>query len=88
MPRAKLKGGKAKQNKIKLKTKSACKDGRFKVTGTGKIVKGKIGQRKLLRNKTSDNKRQNSKKSLLAEGFARMVKRCFLHISRKKKNKK
>jgi ribosomal protein L35 len=87
MPRAKGKGGRPKKNKNKLKTKRVCRR-KLSITGTGQVVKGKIGIRKLMRNKTKSNKRQNNKKGILYKGFAKMVKRCFLHIKMKLKKKK
>jgi len=87
MPRAKGRGGKPKKNKTKLKTKSACKR-RFKITKTGKTVIKKTNKRHHLESKSQKNIRHNRKAGVLSEGFAKMVKKCFLHVSRKKTNKK
>lgn len=43
---------------------------RFKLTGTGKLVRRSPGTRHLLRNKTVKQKRRNSKDKLVAPGRA------------------
>lgn len=43
----------------KMKTKKTVAD-RFKVTGTGKVMRRKIGQRHLQSHKSSANKRRNA----------------------------
>ncbi len=43
--------------KLKLKTKKAAAK-RFKITGTGKVMRGQVGKRHLLEHKAPGTKRQ------------------------------
>lgn len=50
---------------------------RFKVTGTGKIVRAKAGRRHLATGKSAKRKRQLAKPGLVAEVMAPRVKECL-----------
>jgi large subunit ribosomal protein L35 len=50
----------------KLKTRKAAAK-RFRATGTGKIVRRKVGKNHLLEHKSSDKKRSMSKTTLVHE---------------------
>ena len=60
--------------KTKMKTKKAAKK-RFKVTGTGKIMRRQTGQRHLLSKKSSHRKRRLSDEQEVTGGDARHVKK-------------
>ena len=59
--------------KKKMKTKSAAKK-RFKVTGSGKIMRRQTGQRHLLSKKSSRHKRRLSDEQEVPGGAATHVK--------------
>lgn len=50
---------------------------RFRVTGTGKILRRKPGRRHLLAGKAANRKRRLRKDALLAEGFVKTYKRLM-----------
>ena len=58
----------------KVKTKKAIKK-RFKVTGTGKVMRCKQGRRHILTKKTSKRKRHLKKPAQMHEAFAKLYKR-------------
>lgn len=58
----------------KVKTKKAIKK-RFKVTGTGKLVRTKQGRRHILTKKTSKRKRQLKKSTIMDESYAKLYTR-------------
>ncbi len=62
-------GGKAKTRKAVSK--------RFKVTGTGKILRRKKGKRHLAENKNRKRKRNLGKVALAAESVTPMLKECM-----------
>ena len=55
--------------------KSASK--RFKVTGTGKIVRAKAGRRHLATGKSAKRKRQLAKPGLVADVMVARIKECM-----------
>lgn len=57
--------------KVKMKPKKAAK-ARFKVTGTGKILRNRPGKRHLLSKKSSNRKRKLSRKTLVDAGQKKM----------------
>ena len=60
----------------KMKTKKAVA-ARFKLTGTGKLKRGRPGLRHIMTKKTSKRKRQLSKAKLVSEGQLKMYKRLM-----------
>lgn len=58
----------------KMKTKKAIKK-RFKLTGTGKLMRTKQGRRHILTKKTSKRKRHLKKQIAMSEAFASKYKR-------------
>lgn len=58
----------------KVKTKKAIKK-RFKVSGTGKVMRNKQGRRHILTKKTSKRKRHLKKPTQMYEAFAKLYKR-------------
>jgi len=58
----------------KVKTKKAVKK-RFKMTGTGKVMRSKQGRRHILTKKTSKRKRHLKKAGKLHEAFTKLYKR-------------
>lgn len=58
----------------KAKTKKAIKK-RFKVTGTGKMLRSKQGRRHILTKKTSKRKRHLKKPGQISECFLKLYKR-------------
>ena len=52
---------------------------RFKITGTGKILRRKPGHRHLLRNKTVKQRRAMRQDQSVGDGQARQVKRALPH---------
>lgn len=50
---------------------------RFKVTGTGKLMKRSPGKRHILTKKTTKRKRQLSQPSIVSEGQTKMYKRMM-----------
>ncbi len=56
-----------------MKTKKAVK-ARFKVTGTGKLMRHKQGKRHILTKKSSKRKRQLKNPAVTASGFAKLYK--------------
>jgi large subunit ribosomal protein L35 len=60
----------------KMKTKKAVA-ARFKVTGTGKLMRSRPGLRHILTKKTSKRKRQLSKPALVDDGQLKMYKRLM-----------
>ena len=58
----------------KMKTKKAIKK-RFKITGTGKLMRFKQGKRHILTKKSSKRKRQLGKQAVTSESFAKKYKR-------------
>ncbi|GAB4276421.1 MAG: 50S ribosomal protein L35 [Candidatus Promineifilaceae bacterium] len=77
---------KAKQKKYKLKTyKAAAK--RFRVTGTGKIVRTKGGKSHLRRRKSARTKRQFSRMLVVtSKGDRKRIKRLVPYIKKYKAN--
>ncbi len=60
----------------KMKTKKAVAS-RFKVTGSGKLKRGRPGLRHILTKKTSKRKRQLSKPGLVSEAHLKTYKRLM-----------
>ena len=60
----------------KMKTKKALM-GRFKVTGTGKLVRSRPGKRHILNKKSPKRKRQLSKPALVDAGQLKTYKRLM-----------
>ncbi|MFT4554216.1 MAG: large subunit ribosomal protein L35 [Chlamydiales bacterium] len=60
----------------KMKTKKAVA-ARFKVTGTGKLLRRRPGKRHILTKKTSKRKRQLGKDALVDGGQLKMYKRLM-----------
>ena len=60
----------------KMKTKKAVA-ARFKVTGTGKLLRGRPGKRHILTKKSPKRKRQLSKSALVDDGQLKMYKRLM-----------
>lgn len=60
----------------KMKTKKAVA-ARFKLTGTGKLKRGRPGKRHILTKKTSKRKRQLRKAGLVSEGQLKTYKRLM-----------
>ncbi|MEM7175344.1 MAG: 50S ribosomal protein L35 [Chlamydiota bacterium] len=58
----------------KVKTRKAVKK-RFKVTGTGKLMRNRQGRRHILTKKTSKRKRQLKKQVVMSESYARLYRR-------------
>ena len=58
-------------------TKSIAK--RFKLSGTGKLIRRSPGQRHLLSSKTVKQKRRNSRDKLVAPGQAAQLKKALPH---------
>ena len=52
---------------------------RFKLTGTGKLIRRSPGQRHLLSSKTVKQKRRNSRDKLVAPGHAAQLKKALPH---------
>ncbi len=77
---------KAKQKKYKLKTyKAAAK--RFRVTGTGKIVRTKGGKSHLRRRKAARTKRQFSRMLVVtSKGDRKRIKRLAPYMKKYKAN--
>lgn len=61
----------------KMKTKKAVA-AKFKVTGTGKLLRRKPGKRHILTKKTPKRKRQLGKPDLVHPTFAKTYKRLML----------
>ncbi|MFY7843471.1 MAG: 50S ribosomal protein L35 [Rhabdochlamydiaceae bacterium] len=59
-----------------MKTRKAVK-ARFKVTGSGKLLRGHPGRRHILTKKSSNRKRRLSKNSLVDQGQTRMYARLM-----------
>ena len=51
---------------------------RFKVTGSGKLMRRKPGHRHLLRNKTQKQLNSMGKDQSVSEGFTKMYKKALL----------
>jgi len=60
----------------KMKTRKAVKK-RFKLTGTGKLLRGRPGRRHILTKKSSNRKRKLRKDALVDEGQVKMYKRLM-----------
>ena len=60
----------------KMKTKKAVK-ARFKISGTGKLMRNKQGKRHILTKKTSKRKRQLKNPAVTSGGFAKTYKRLM-----------
>ena len=60
----------------KMKTKKAVR-AKFKVTGTGKLLRSKPGKRHLLAHKSSKRKRQLGNPGLVFETLAKTYKRLM-----------
>lgn len=60
----------------KMKTRKAMKK-RFKVTGTGKLMRSHPGRRHILTKKASKRKRRLKKQVLVDEGQVKMYKRLM-----------
>jgi large subunit ribosomal protein L35 len=60
----------------KMKTRKAVKK-RFKVTATGKLLRGRPGRRHILTKKSSDRKRKLRKDQLVDDGQTKMYKRLM-----------
>ena len=58
----------------KMKTKKAIRN-RFKITGTGKLMRTKQGKRHILTKKTSKRKRHLGKQTVMDESYAKKYKR-------------
>lgn len=52
---------------------------RFKLSGTGKLIRRSPGQRHLLSSKTVKQKRRNSRDKLVAPGQAAQLKKALPH---------
>ncbi|RKX35333.1 MAG: 50S ribosomal protein L35 [Verrucomicrobia bacterium] len=52
---------------------------RFKLSGSGKLIRRSPGQRHLMRKKTVKQKRRNSKDKLVAPGQAAQLKKALPH---------
>lgn len=52
---------------------------RYKITGTGKVMRRSPGQRHLLSSKSPKQKRRNSKDKEVAPGFAKTVHKALPH---------
>jgi large subunit ribosomal protein L35 len=59
-----------------MKTRKAVKK-RFKVTGTGKLVRSKPGKRHILTKKSSKRKRRLRKQTLVDKGQVKMYSRLM-----------
>lgn len=57
-----------------MKTKKAIKK-RFKITGTGKLMRSKQGRRHILTKKSPKRKRHLKNPAVVSEGFAKIYKR-------------
>lgn len=62
--------------KVKMKPKKAVK-ARFKVTGTGKLVRRRAGKRHILTKKSSNKKRQLGKDAVVHEAQTKMYSRLI-----------
>lgn len=60
----------------KMKTRKAVKK-RFKVTGQGKLLRGRPGHRHILTKKSSNRKRKLKKDQLVDDGQVKMYKRLM-----------
>ncbi len=60
----------------KMKTNKSIK-GRFKVTGTGKLVRNKSGRRHILTKKSGNKKRHLRKETLLDDQHTKLYKRLI-----------
>lgn len=60
----------------KLKTKKAVKK-RFKITGTGKIIRSRSGRGHLRTGKSRKRKRALRRAGIVSKGEARMIKRLM-----------
>ncbi len=60
----------------KMKTRKAVKK-RFKVTGTGKLVRSRPGRRHILTKKSSNRKRKLRKNTLVDNGQVKMYARLM-----------
>jgi large subunit ribosomal protein L35 len=60
----------------KMKTRKAVK-ARFKVTGTGKLMRAKPGRRHILTKKSSKRKRHLKKQTLVHKGQVKMYSRLM-----------
>ncbi len=67
---------KAKVKKVKMKTKKAVA-ARFKVTGTGKLMRSHPGRRHILTKKASKRKRRLRKEALVDQGQTKMYARLM-----------
>lgn len=63
-------------SKVKMKTRKALK-GRFKVTGTGKLMRHKQGRRHILTKKSSKKKRDLARPTETAAGYAKLYTRLL-----------
>ena len=62
--------------KTKMKPKKALK-GRFKVTGTGKIMRNRPGKRHILTKKSSNRKRRLGKAAVLHQSITKLYSRLM-----------
>lgn len=62
--------------KVKAKPKKAVK-ARFKVTGTGKLLRTKPGRRHIMTKKSSKRKRQLRRAGLVSDAQLKMYKRIM-----------
>jgi large subunit ribosomal protein L35 len=60
----------------KMKTRKAVK-ARFKVTGTGKLVRNRPGRRHILTKKAANRKRRLRKQTLVDKGQSKMYARLM-----------
>lgn len=60
----------------KMKTRKAVTK-RFKVTGSGKLVRGRPGRRHILTKKSPNRKRKLRKQTLVSDGQIKMYKRLM-----------
>ncbi|HEV8540244.1 MAG TPA: 50S ribosomal protein L35 [Nitrospiraceae bacterium] len=64
----------------KLKTHSGAKK-RFKITGSGKIMRRKAGRRHILTSKARDRKRRLKGRALVDPGMVQAIKRLMPYSS-------
>ena len=63
----------------KMKTKKALKS-RFKVTGTGKVLRGKKGKRHILEKKSRTKKLKLKNRALLSKAYAKLYKNLMQEV--------
>ena len=65
------------RSEIMQKTKKSIAK-RFKVTGSGKLMRRKPGHRHMLRNKTQKQRNAMGKDQSVSDGFTQMLKKAIL----------